>query len=158
MGIEDHHDDKGDQVENGPEDQVGAAVQGGHGGADSDGTDAIPAHTGDGTHDDGHGPDHHDHHHHPPVAHPSVELHPEDGDVPLDGDGQQVGHRGGEAGVNEALAEQPRADRQPTGVGPRVEHEVKICQAGKEVRSRQVGHQVINREVEATVDVDGDHH
>lgn len=157
VSVEDHHDDKGHQVENGPEDQVGVTVEGCHVGTMFDVTDAIPAHAGDGPHDDGHSPDDHNDHHHPAVAHPRVQLHAEHRDVPLDGDGQQIGHRGRQAGVDEALAQEPRADRQSPGVRARVEHQVEVGQPGKEVRGGQVGHQVINRKVEAAVDVDGHH-
>ncbi|KAL0605836.1 hypothetical protein AAY473_022435 [Plecturocebus cupreus] len=47
------------------------------------GYNTVPAHTGYGTHNDGHSPDDHNDHHHPPVAHPSVELHAENRNVPL---------------------------------------------------------------------------
>lgn len=157
VGVEDHHNDKGNQVEDGPEDQVGIAVEWCHVGAGADVADAVPAHAGDGAHDNRHGPDDDDHHHHPTVAHARVQLHAEDGDVPFDGDGQEVGHRGRQAGVDESLAEQPGADGQPPCVGSRVEHEVKVGQTGEEVGRRQVGHEIVDGEVETAVHVDGHH-
>ena len=158
MGVQRHHDNKGHQVKHRPEDQVGVAVQRRHVGAIAHTTDTVPADTRDGAHDDGHGPDYNNHHDNTAVAHARVQLHAEHGDVPLDGDGEQVGHGRRQAGVDQALAKQPRGDSQPLGVRPRVEHQVEVGQSGEEVSSCQVGHQVVDGEVESPVDVDGDHH
>lgn len=122
MGIQNHHDNKGHQVENGPEDQVRVTVEGRHVGAILNITDAVPAHTRYSPHNNGHGPDDHNHHHHSPIAHPRVELHTEDRNVPLNCDGQEVGHGSRQAGVNEALAQEPRADSQSPSIGSCVEH------------------------------------
>ena len=157
VGVQRHHDDEGEQVEDGPEHQVGVAVERRHVGAGVQAADAVPAGAGDGAHHDGQRPDDDDHHHHAPVAHARVQLHAEDGDVALDGDGQQVGHRGGERRVDEPLAQQPGGHGEAPRVGPRVEHQVEVRQPREEVGRRQVGHQVVDGEVEAAVDVDGHH-
>jgi len=158
VGVERHHDNEGHEVKHRPEDQVGVAVKRRHVGTVLQTADAVPAQAGDGPHGDGHGPDDDDHHHHAAVAHARVQLHAEHGDVALDGDGEQVGHGGREAGVDQALAQQPGGHGQAPGVGPGVEHQIEVGQSGEEVGSRQVGHQVVDGEVESPVDVDGDHH
>lgn len=158
VGVQRHHDNKRHKVKHSPEHQVGIAIKRRHVGASLETAYAVPANAGDGPHDDGHGPYDDDHHHHAAVAHACVELHAEHGDVALDGDGQQVGHGRRQAGVDQALAKEPGGDGQATCVGPRVEHQVEVGQAGEEVSSCQVGHQVVDGEVEPPVDVDGDHH
>lgn len=92
VGIKCHHNNKCHQVEHCPEDQVGVAVKWCHVGAMRYATDTVPAHTGDGPHNYGHGPDNDNHHNHTPVAHASVKLHAKHSDMALYGNGQQVGH------------------------------------------------------------------
>lgn len=87
VSIKHHHNHKGHQVEDGPEDEVRVAVEGCHVGAGFDGTDTVPAHAWDSTHYNGHSPDDYYDHHHTPVTHASVKLHAEDCDVALNGDG-----------------------------------------------------------------------
>lgn len=87
VSIKHHHDHKGHQVEDGPEDKVRVTVERCHIGAGFNSTDTVPAHAWDGTHDNGHSPDDYDNHDHAAVAHAGVKLHAEDRDVTFDGDG-----------------------------------------------------------------------
>lgn len=158
VGVQCHHDNKSHKVKHCPEDQVRVAVERCHARTRLDATDTVPAYARYRPHDYGHGPDNNDHHHHTSVAHTRVQLHAEHGDVAFDGDREEVGHRCGEAGVNQALTQQPRRNSQTSRVWSRVEHQVEVSQSSKEVSSCQVGHQVVNGEVESPVDVDGDHY
>lgn len=56
-GVDSHHDEEGQQVEDGPEHQVAAAVQRRHGGAALQVTQAAPAHGRNEAHDYRHHPD-----------------------------------------------------------------------------------------------------
>lgn len=76
----------------------------------------------------------------------------------FNGDGKQVGYRCSKTGVNQALTQQPCRNSQTLCVWSRVEHQVEVRQSSKEVSSCEVGHQVVNGEVESPVDVDGDHY
>lgn len=158
VGIQCYHDNKSHQVKHCPEDQVGVAIKRSHVGTGFKATDTVPPQAGNRPHDYGHGPDYDDHHYHTLVAHACVELHPKDGDVALDGDGQQVGHGCSQARVNQALTQQPCRNSQMLGVWSCVKHQVEVRQSSKEISSCQVGHQVVDREVKSPVDIDGDHY
>lgn len=106
-GVDGQHDEEGQQVEDGPEDQVSAAVHGCHGGAVFQVAQAVPAHGGDQAHDDSHQPDEDDDDKHPPRAHLTVQLHVEDGLVALHGHGQEVDHGRRQAGVDQRLPYEP---------------------------------------------------
>lgn len=89
-GVDGQHDGEGQQVENGPEHQVAAAVHGCHGGAVLQVTQAVPAHGGNQTHDYGHQPDEQHDDENTPGAHLTVQLHVEDGLVALHGHSQEI--------------------------------------------------------------------
>lgn len=101
--VQRYHDDKGHEVKHGPKHQVGVAVQGRHVGARPEATDTVPAYARNSAHDDRHRPNDHDDHHHAAIAHAGVQLHPENRDVALYGDGQKVSHRRGQASIDQAL-------------------------------------------------------
>lgn len=110
-GIDQHHDAEGQQVENGPEHQVTAAVHGRHLGAVVRITQAVPAHAGDQPHDHSNCPDAHNQQDHPHVGHITVELHGEDGLVSLQSDGHQVNDRGSQTRINQTLQEEANMDQ-----------------------------------------------
>lgn len=89
-GVDGHHDGEGQQVENGPEHQVAAAVQRRHGRAVIQVAQAVPAHSGNQAHDYGHQPDAQYNDENTPGAHLTVQLHVEDGLVALHGHSQEV--------------------------------------------------------------------
>lgn len=124
--VDSQHDGEGDEVEHGPEDQVTAAVEGRHGGAVAHITQTLPAHGRHQAHDDGHCPDKKDDEEDSPRAHLTVQLHVEDGLVPLHGHSQEVEHRGRQAGVDQPLTHKPLGDGQILGPGPSVEHHIQV--------------------------------
>lgn len=153
--VDHHHDEEDDQVGDGPEDQVAPAVEGCHAGALAQITQAVPAVGWDEAKQQGGDPNAADQNHHPLVGHCAVQLHGEDCLVPLHSDGQQVHHGGGQAGVQQALPDEPGAEGEPCCPGPRVEHEEHVGDASEEIRGRQVPQQVVDGVVEAPVDDDG---
>lgn len=88
-----HHNEESEQVEDCPEDQKAAAVEGRDGGAVVVIAFTVPKDGGHQTHDDSRGPDANYEQHHPPLGHVAVQLHGYDGLVALHGDGEQVGYR-----------------------------------------------------------------
>lgn len=88
--VDRQHDEEGQQVENGPEDQVAAAVQRRHCRAVCQVTQAVPAHGGNQAHDNGQQPDEHYNDEYTPGAHLTVQLHVEYGLVALYSHSQEV--------------------------------------------------------------------
>ena len=157
-GVHGHHDEECEQVQNRPEDQEAAAVERSDGGAVVQVALAVPQHGGHQAHGDAHGPDADDQQHHPALAHLAVQLHGEDGLVALHGHGQQVGHRGREADVDQGPADVPLLLGERAGPGARVQHQVGVGDAGKQVRRGHVAQEIVDGEVEAAVHEDGHHH
>lgn len=124
--VDSQHDEKGRQVEKGPEHQVSAAVHGCHGGAVSQVAQAVPAHGGDQTHDNGHQPDEHYDDKRSPGGHVTVELHVEDRLVALHGHSQEVGDRSCEARVEQCLSHKPLVLRQLDGPRTSMKHQVEV--------------------------------
>ena len=124
--VDGHHDGEGEQVEQSPEHQVLAAVHGCHGGAVSQVAQAVPAHGGNQAHDNSHQPDDDDDHKNAPGAHLAVQLHVEDGLVALHGHGQEVEHRGRQAGVDQSLAHEPIVLGKLNGPRTSVKHQVEV--------------------------------
>lgn len=100
-GVDAHHYEEGQQVENSPEHQIAAAVHWRHRRAHIQVTQAAPAHAGNQAHDDCHQPDEEYDDENPPFAHLTVQQHVEDGLVALNGHRQQVQDRSCEAGVDQ---------------------------------------------------------
>ena len=149
--VDGHHDEEHHQVGHGPEDQVAPAEDRRQLGAVVQVADAVPAQTRHGPHEDGDAPHQHDEQGHPPLRQVAVGLEVHDGDVSLQSDDQQVGQRGREADVQQALAEKVFFDRQFVRRLPGVEHEVHVGDARQEVWGGEVGEQIVERVVEPLV-------
>ncbi|KAG7243489.1 hypothetical protein INR49_011045 [Caranx melampygus] len=119
---------------------------------------SLPKLGGHQAHDDAHGPDANYQQHNPALRHGAVQLHGENSLVALDGHGQQVGHRGRQADVDEGVADVPLLLSEGPSPGARVQHQVGIGDASKQVRCSHVGQEIVDGKVEATVHEDGHHH
>lgn len=107
VGVDHRHEEEDEEVGDGPEGQVAAAVERGHAGALLQGTQAVPTVGWDQPQQQSRGPDAEDQDHDALVGHLAVQLHGQHRLVPLHRDGQEVDHRSGQTGVQEALPDEP---------------------------------------------------
>lgn len=121
--VDQHHDAEGQQVEHSPEHQVAAAVHGRHLGAVPEVAQAVPAHAGNQAHDYGDCPDAHNQQYHPHVGHLTVELHGEDGLMPLQSNGHQVNDRGSQTGIDQTLQDEVNMEQLGFHLGQSVSSE-----------------------------------
>lgn len=156
--VDDHHDEEHHQVGRGPEDQVAPAEDRCQLRTFAQVADAVPAQTGNGTHEDGDGPHQHDEQGHPPLRQVAVDFPVHDRDVALQSYDQQVGQGGREADVQQTLTEKVSFDRERPWHLSRVEHEVHVGYPRQEVWGCQVGQKVVKRVMEAFVGDDGSYH
>lgn len=125
-GVDGHHDGECQQIEEGPEHQVAAAVHRRHGGAVRQVAYAVPAHGGDQAHDYCHQPDEQHDDENTPGTHLTVELHVEDCLVTLHSHRQEVEDRGCQAGVDQPLSHKPLFNGQFNGPGTSMKHQVEV--------------------------------
>lgn len=119
---------------------------------------AVPDGRGHQAHEDAHGPNAQYQQHDAPPGHGAVQLHGDDGLVALHSDGQQAGHRGRQADVNQGSTDVPLLHGEPAGPGARVQHQVGVCNSCKQVCCSHVAKEIVDGEVEAMVHEDGHHH
>lgn len=157
-GVHGHHDEESQQVESCPENQEASAVNGRHSGTVEQITLAVPDGRGHQAHDDAHCPNAQDEQPDAPPGHGAVQLHGDDGLVAFHGHGQQAGHRGRQADVDQGSADVPLLLCERACPGARVQHQVGIGNPCKQVCCSHVAKEIVDGEVEAAIREDGHHH